>query len=274
MPSVPTVSTARLTAPAIGFGTWELDDVERNVSHALDVGYRHLDTAQVYRNEDEVGAALAASHVDRDAVFLTTKVWRSKAAADDVAASTEASLRRLQVDHVDLLLLHWPSDEIAPLGETLEALHRLQERELTRHIGVSNFPAARLREAVELAPIVTDQVEHHPYLSVDAIREVAHAHEVAITAYSPIARGEVLDDPVIAEIAETHDATPAQVALAYLLAQRDTLVIPKSSTPERITENLAAGELTLSDDEVARLAGLARGHREVDPPFAPDWDDA
>lgn len=269
-----TVSTSRLTIPAIGFGTWELDDVEANVRHALDVGYRHLDTAQIYGNEAEVGAALADSDVDRDDVFVTTKVWRDNAAAGDVTSSTERSLRELRLDHVDLLLLHWPADEIAPLGATLEALHRLQERELTRHIGVSNFPAARLAEAVELAPIVTDQVEHHPYLSVDAIREVAHANDVAITAYSPIARGSVLDDEVITRIAAQHDASPAQVALAFLLTQQDTVVIPKSATPERITENLAAAELQLTDVELEEIAGLARGHREVDPPFAPAWDAA
>lgn len=269
-----TVSTPLLTIPAIGFGTWELEDVERNVRHALDVGYRHIDTAQAYKNEDEVGAALAASDVDRNEVFLTTKTWRSKAGAEDVADSTEKSLRRLQVDHLDLLLLHWPSDDTAPLGETLEAMQRLQERELTRHIGVANFPSHRLAEAVELAPIVNDQVEHHPYLAIDAIRDVAHANDVAITAYSPIARGEVLSDEVLEAIAEEHDASPAQVALAFLLAQRDTVVIPKSNTPERITENLAADQLDLSDDEVARIGRLARGHREVDPPFAPEWDAA
>jgi 2,5-diketo-D-gluconate reductase B len=269
-----TVSTSRLTIPAIGFGTWELEDVEDTVRHALDVGYRHLDTAQIYRNEDEVGAALAASDVDRDDVFLTTKVWRDNARAADVKNSTEDSLRRLQVDHLDLLLLHWPSDEIAPLGETMEALHQLQERELTRYIGVSNFPAARLRDALALAPIVTDQVEHHPYLAVDAVREVAQPEGVAITAYSPIARGAVLDDEVITRIATQHDASPAQVALAFLLTQPDTVVIPKSNTPDRITENLAAGELQLTDVEVEELAGLARGERQVDPPFAPEWDAA
>ena len=269
-----TVRTARLTIPALGFGTWELEDVERNVRHALDVGYRHVDTAQAYRNEDEVGAALAASGIDRSEVFVTTKVWRSKAAADDVATSTEKSLRRLQLDHLDLLLLHWPSDDVAPLGETMEAMRQLQERELTRHIGVSNFPTARLAEALEHAPIVTDQVEHHPDLSVDAIREVAHAQDVAITAYSPLARGAVLQDETIQEVAAEHDATPAQIALAFLLAQRDTVVIPKSNTPERIEENLAAGDLQLTDDEVERITTLARGYREVDPPFAPTWDAA
>jgi diketogulonate reductase-like aldo/keto reductase len=268
------VETAHLSVPAIGFGTWELEDVHDNVRHALDVGYRHIDTAQAYRNEDEVGRAIAGSDVDRDLVFLTTKIWYEKAAPEDVTRSTERSLDRLATDHVDLLLLHWPAEDIAPLERTLEAMVAVQERGLTRHIGVSNFPSAALRRAVELAPIATDQVEHHPYLAVDAIREVAHANGVAITAYSPIARGEVLGDATIVEIAEAHDATPAQVALAFLLAQRDTIVIPKSNTPARITENLAAADLVLTDDEIARIAGLDRGARQVDPPFGPEWDAA
>ncbi|MEX1177632.1 MAG: aldo/keto reductase [Nitriliruptor sp.] len=268
-----TVTTPRLTAPAIGFGTWELEDVHDNVRHALDVGYRHVDTAQIYRNEDEVGRAIEDSGL-RDEVFLTTKVWYQKAAAQDVVRSTEESLERLRTDHVDLLLLHWPADDVAPLDETLEAMTGLQERGLTRHVGVSNFPSDELRRALEIAPIATDQVEHHPYLAIDAIRDVAHAHELAITAYSPIARGEVLSDPTITEIAQEHDATPAQVALAFLLAQTDTLVLPKSSTPSRITENLGALDLELSADELERIGGLARGSRQVDPPFAPEWDAA
>lgn len=268
------VTTARFTAPALGFGTWELEDVADNVQHALEVGYRHVDTAQAYGNEEEVGQGIAASGIDRSDIFLTTKVWSSKAAHDDVVASTETSLQQLGTDHVDLLLLHWPSDEVAPLGETLQAMQQLQERGLTRHIGVSNFPADRLAEALDLAPIVTDQVEHHPYLAVDAIRKVAHAHDVAVTAYSPIARGTVLHDPTLQAIAAEHEATAAQVALAFLLAQPDTLVIPKSNTPSRITENLGALEVSLSDGEVARIAALARGERQVDPPFAPTWDAA
>jgi 2,5-diketo-D-gluconate reductase B len=268
------VETANLTFPAIGFGTWELESVYDNVRHALDVGYRHVDTAQEYDNEADVGRGLADSDVDRGEVFVTTKIGRDQARGDDVTASTEQSLDRLRTDHLDLLLLHWPADDIAPLGETLEAMIGLQDRDLVRYIGVANFPSGDLARAVDLAPIATDQVEHHAYLSVDAIREVAYENGVAITAYSPIARGEVLDDAVIGEIADSHDATPAQVALAFLLAQRDTAVIPKSNTPERITQNLAELDLELADDEVARIAGLARGERQVDPPFAPAWDAA
>jgi 2,5-diketo-D-gluconate reductase B len=268
------VTTAQLTVPALGFGTWELEDVTANVRHAIDVGYRHIDTAQIYGNEAEVGRGIAEADIDRAELFVTTKVWRRNATAAKVASSTEESLRRLELDHVDLLLLHWPSDDVAPLAETLEAMTELRERGLTRHIGVSNFPADRLREAVSLAPVVTDQVEHHPYLAVDAIREVVADHDLFVTAYSPIARGEVLEDEVLREVAEAHGATPAQVTIAWLLAKPATVAIPKSSDPDRIEENLAATELTLTDDEVARIDGLARGERQVDPPFAPTWDAA
>jgi 2,5-diketo-D-gluconate reductase B len=270
---VKTVRTPQVTRPAIGLGTWRLEDVVANVRHALDVGYRHIDTAQMYGNEAEVGEAVAASDVPRDQLLITTEIWRDHAAAADVTRSTEESLRRL-LDHVDLLLLHWPSDDVAPLEETLTAMDGLRQRGLTRHIGVSNFPADRLREATQLAPVVADQVEHHPYLSVDAIREVATAHDQVVTAYSPIARGAVATDPVIEEVAAAHDATPAQVTLAWLLAQPNTAAIPKSSTSERITENLAAEDLTLTDDERARIDGLARGERQIDPSFAPAWDAA
>jgi diketogulonate reductase-like aldo/keto reductase len=271
---VKTVQTSHLTLPALGFGTWELEDVTANVRHAIDVGYRHIDTAQIYGNEAEVGRGIAEGGVDRDALFVTTKVWRTNAEASKVVSSTEESLRRLELDHVDLLLLHWPSDEVAPLGETLEAMDALRERGLTRHIGVSNFPSDRLREAAALAPIVNDQVEHHPYLAIDAIREVATAKDLFVTAYSPMARGEVLDDPVITEIAAAHHASAAQVALAWVLAQPVTVTIPKSNTPERITENLAAAQVELTAEEVERIDQLARGSRQVDPPFAPTWDAA
>jgi diketogulonate reductase-like aldo/keto reductase len=271
---VKTVRTPQVTMPALGLGTWRMEDVVANVRHALDIGYRHIDTAQIYRNEADVGQAIAASGVPREELFVTTKIWRDHAAAADAARSTEESLRRLELDHVDLLLLHWPSDEVAPLEETLTAMDQLRERGLTRHIGVSNFPADRLREAAEIAPVVTDQVEHHPYLAVDAIREVATSNDQVVTAYSPIAQGAVVTDPVVAEVASAHDASPAQVTLAWLLAQPNTAAIPKSSTPERIAENLAAQDLTLGDDELARISELARGERQIDPPFAPAWDAA
>lgn len=267
-----TIETGRCNVPALGFGTWQINGQEayESVRLALEVGYRHLDTAQMYGNEAEVGRAVTDSDVDRADIFITTKVSHEQAAPDDVVASTEESLRRLGTDHVDLLLLHWPSD-VAPLEATLEAMTRLRDEHKTRHIGVSNFPSQALERAVELAPIVTDQVEHHPYLGVEAIEDVAAEHDLFVTAYSPLARGRVHDDEVIREVAAAHDATPAQAVLAWLL-QRGMAAIPKSATPERIRENHAALELTLGDDEVARISGLARGLRLIDPPFAPAWD--
>ena len=264
------------TVPAIGFGTFELDDAEteRCVRIALDVGYRHIDTAQAYRNEEGVGRAIAASDVDRDELFVTTKVWRGEAARDDVHRSTRESLDRLQLDHVDLLLIHWPADEIAPMEETLEALTEVREAGLTRHIGVSNYPSEMLARAYEVAPIVTDQVEHHPYLAVDAIRKVLAEHGGFLTAYSPIARGQLADDPVLTEIGEGHGVTAVQVALRWMIQRGDTVALPRSSNADRIASNLEVTGFDLSDDEVARIEALNEGRRLIDPSFGPVWDPA
>ena len=171
---------------------------------------------------------------------------------------------------VDLLLLHWPSDA-APLAATLEAMTRLADGHRTRHIGVSNFPSQALERAAAIAPIVTDQVEHHPYLAIDPIAEVAEEHDLFVTAYSPLARGRIQDDEVLVDIAAAHDATVAQIVLAWLL-QRGVAAIPKSATPARIEENHGALDVALTDDELVRITGLDRGLRLVDPPFAPAWD--
>ncbi len=263
------------TVPTVGFGTFELsdEDAERCVQTALGVGYRHLDTAQIYGNEEGVGRGLAASDVDRDEVFVTTKVWREEAKAEDVRRSTRESLDRLGLDHIDLLLLHWPAEEIAPLEETLEAMTEVREEGLTRHIGVSNFPSTMLKRAYDLAPIVTDQVEFHPYLGVDAIRDVIADRGGFVTAYSPIARGKVADDATLQEIGREHGGVgPGQVALRWLLQKGDTVVLPRSSNPERIASNLDVFGFELADDQVARIDALNVGRRLIDPPFGPDWD--
>ena len=269
------VQVGELRVPALGFGTWQLTDdaAERCVQAALDVGVRHIDTAQIYANEDAVGRAIAANPVPRDEVFLTTKIARNNAAPDDVRRTAEQSLRRLGVDHVDLLLIHWPAEDIAPMESTLDALASVRERELTRAIGVSNYPSAMLRRAFEVAPIVTDQVEHHPYLAVDPIRRVLDDHEGFLTAYSPIAKGKVADDPVLTEIGEDHGVTAVQVTLRWLL-QRGTVVIPRSSSVQRVATNADVGSFALDHDEVARIDALARGERLVDPGHGVDWDPA
>jgi 2,5-diketo-D-gluconate reductase B len=267
-----TIETGRCNVPALGFGTWQLegDEAYAGVRTALDVGYRHIDTAQAYDNEAEVGRALADSGVDRSEVFVTTKVWKDNAHPRDVRSSTEESLRRLATDHVDLLLLHWPSDD-APLEATLEAMTDLADEHKARYLGVSNFPSQPLERAVGLAPLVTDQVEHHPYLAVDAIEDVADEHDLFVTAYSPLARGRVTEDEVLRDIAQAHDRTPAQVVLAWLL-QRGMCAIPKSRSPERIAANFEATEIELAQEELDRISSLDRGLRLIDPPFAPAWD--
>lgn len=263
-----------LTVPRLGFGTFRLngDDAYRATRTALEVGYRHLDTAQSYRNEAEVGRAIADSDVDRGEVFVTTKILPSNAAASDVRSSTEQSLRALGIDQVDLLLLHWPAQQYAPLRETLGAMTALLEDGLTRAIGVSNFPSALLSEAFDLAPIVTDQVEHHPFLGVGPIEQVLADRGGFLTAYAPIARGQVGDDATLNEIAETHGKTAAQVTLRWLLQKPRTAAIPKSGTPERIAANFDVFDFQLSDDEMQRIDGLDRQQRLVDPADAPEWD--
>ncbi len=260
--------------PRLGFGTFQLagDDAYRSVMTALETGYRHLDTAQGYANEAEVGRALADSRLDRDEVFVTTKIRPSNAAAADVIRSTQMSLRELGTDHVDLLLLHWPAEEVAPLGETLTAMSQLQHDGLTRHLGVSNFPSRMLVRACELAPIVTDQVEHHPYLGVAAIEEVLAARGGFLTAYSPLARGKVADDDTLRAIAADHQVSPAQVTLRWMLQRPGVVTIPKSGTPERIRSNFDVHSFALSDVEMARIDALECGGRLIDPDFAPDWD--
>lgn len=272
---VQTITFGDSHIPSLGFGTFQLspDETQRCVEIALDVGYRHIDTAQGYENEEQVGLAISASPVDRDDVFLTTKVRRTNATREAVHTSTRESVKRLGVDHVDLLLFHWPAEDIAPLEETMGALSEVRDAGLTRHIGVSNMPSAMLERAFDLAPIVTNQVEYHPYLHVDAIRRVLDVHGGFLTAYSPIARGIVLDDPVLQRIAADHDATPAQVTLRWLL-QKGTVAIPKSAKPERIHANFDVFGFELADEDMEVIDGLNRGERLINPPFAPQWDAA
>ncbi len=260
--------------PRLGFGTFQLagDDAYRSTLTALEAGYRHVDTAQGYANEAEVGRAVADSSLDRDEVFVTTKLKPSNAAAGDVRSSTGQSLDALGMDHVDLLLLHWPAEHVAPLGETLEAMTRLREDGLTRQVGVSNFPSQMLTRAYEHAPIVTDQMEHHPFLGVAPVEQVLRGRGGFLTAYSPLARGEVADDPVLTEIAEVHGVTPAQVALRWMLQRPAVVAIPKSGTPERIRSNFDVFSFELTAEQMDRIDALERGHRLIAPEGGPDWD--
>ena len=216
--------------PALGFGTWNLSGAtcRRMVDHALGLGYRHIDTATIYGNEVEVGQGIRDSGVPRGDIFLTTKVWSSSLAADAVKASAEESLRALGTDYVDLLLIHWPNPSV-PLAETLGALADVRARGLTRRIGVSNFPVVLMEETVETlgADILANQVEYHPYLSQNRVLAYCRAHGITLTAYSPVARGRVNTDPVLADIGARHGKTPAQVALRWLIEQDNVSIIPK-----------------------------------------------
>ena len=259
------------TVPKLGFGTWEIlgRDCEEAVADALQIGYRHIDTAQAYDNEAEVGKALAASGVPRRELWLTTKLWRKEYRR--VRDSAQESLERLQVSCIDLLLLHWPNDEV-PLEETLGALAQIRDEGLIKHFGVSNFPAYMLREALKVAPIFADQVEFHPFLGQDELTELALEKDFMVTAYSPLARGKVPSDETLGAIGERHGKTAGQVALRWLLDKPNVATIPKASSHERRLENFEVFDFELSDEDRAQIDALPKDGRILDPGFAPDWE--
>ena len=258
--------------PQIGLGTWELTGADAIVS-ALELGYRHIDTAQSYGTEDAVGEAVARSNLDRDDVFVTTKI--AGANFPRLADSLRDSLGRLRMEQVDLTLIHWPApNDDPPVSSYMADLARAQDAGLTRLIGVSNFNRRQVDEAIATVGegrIATNQVEIHPFLQNRVLAAHCADRGVPLTAYIPIARGAVNDEPVLGEIAARHGTTPAQVSLAFLMA-RGHIVIPKSANPERQRQNLAAAQLSLSDDDIERIGALDRGRRFVDPDTAPDWD--
>ncbi len=262
--------------PALGLGTWQLRDRECAdvVAEGLRIGYRHLDTAQMYGNEREVGEGLRASGVARDDVFLTTKIMPDQLAGGVLERAAEERLRHLGVERVDLLLIHWPSPDV-PLPETIAALNRVARDGLTRHIGVSNFNSSLVEQAVALsdAPIVVNQVEYHPYLDQSRLMATCRKHGLALTAYCPVARGRVFDDPAIGAIAIRHGRTAAQVTLRWLVQQDGVIAIPKTATPSRLKENLSIFDFELSDDEMTKISRLAEPNgRVVNAIWAPQWD--
>ncbi|MGR3378975.1 aldo/keto reductase [Salipiger abyssi] len=263
--------------PALGLGTWQLQgEVGIDaVSYALEVGYRHIDTAVRYENEAEVGKAIAKAGLPRDELFVTTKVWHDSLTHDDVIASAERSLDRLGIDYVDLLLVHWPNPDI-PLEETMAAMAELRSRGVARSIGVSNFTLPLLETVCETlgSPVVANQIEYHPYLDQSRILGYLRERGMVLEAYQPLAGGKVLSDPVIGEIAARHGRTPAQVTLNWLLAQEAVVAIPRSHNPKNIKGNFEVFDFTLSPEDHARIDALTGNRRFVDPSFAPDWDEA
>ena len=265
-----------LTLPGVGLGTMRMDGdkCRKVVGAALAEGYRHLDTARSYGNEAAVGQALEESSARREDVVLVTKVPPTLLAADDVRETAEESLRRLRTEYVDILLVHWPSRSV-PIEEALGAMAELRERGLARTIGVANFPTALLSQAMGIIDgLVTNQVEYHPYLSQRLVLEQLRSAGMVLTAYCPLGRQVLLDDPVLRVIADDHGRTTAQIALRWLVQQDRVIAIPGTTTVLRLRENLDALDGPhLTDDEMARISDLARGGRVVNPPEkAPVWD--
>jgi len=271
--TIETIEVQGTSVPRLGFGTWQIEGSEATeaVRDALEIGYRQIDTARAYENEAEVGEGLAQSGVDRGEIFLTTKVFPGDFEPDALKAAAEDSLRSLKTDYLDLLLLHWPDDSV-PLERTLQALVELQEAGRIRHLGVSNFPAGLLAEALAQAPVFCDQVEYHPFLGQDRLLKLARANDVLVTAYSPLAHGRVPDDATLKEIGEAHGKTAGQVALRWLLDQPGVSPIPKASSHERRVENFEVFDFSLSDEERERIDALPKNDRQIDPDFGPDWE--
>ena len=260
--------------PIIGLGTWALRGHEcaRIVEQAIRLGYRHIDTAQLYDNERDVGEGVRASGKRRE-VMVTTKVQPTMLAPPDLGRSVKESLAKLQLDAIDLLLIHWPNPRI-PLSETLGAMAKIKHEGYVKQIGVSNFTVALLEEAIKVTsePLVCNQIECHPFLDQDKVITACKRHGMAVVAYSPIARGGAIGDKVLGRIGEAHGKSAAQVCLRWL-TQKGIAVIPRTSKVERLTENLANLEFDLSDAEMKEITGLARRRgRIVDWSWSPKWD--
>ena len=252
--------------PMLGLGTYDLRGSEgaKAVATAVDMGYRHLDTAATYENEEAVGQGVRDASVPRHKLFLTTKVDRADLQKDAFIRSCEASLSRLGLEYVDLLLIHWPNDEV-PLEETMEACDELVKAGKTRHVGVSNFTRRRLRESIAASsqPIAVNQVEYHPWLQQKGLLRLCREQGVLLTAYSPLGQGCILEEPALLEIGERLGRTPAQVSLRWLL-ENGIAAIPRSSSEHRMRENLSALEFELSREDHERIESITTGKRVID----------
>ena len=243
--------------PALGLGTWRLSGQEciKAVERALALGYRHIDTAQMYANEGEVGRGIRNSGIGREEIFLVTKVSTSNFSREKVIRSTRESLKKLQTEYVDLLLMHWPNPSV-PLGETLGAMTVLQEEGSVKHVGVSNFPPSMVEDAARYATVFCNQVEYHPYTAQDELLEQAKEMDYLLTAYSPVAKGKVRNDVTLREIGEAYGKTPAQVALRWLVQQEKVAAIPKAASEDHLKSNLDIFGFELSDEELERVLTL------------------
>jgi len=256
------VTGAGTRMPILGLGTWQMhgESCRQAVLSAMDMGYRHIDTAQMYRNEDVIGAALHESEISPDDVFITTKILSSNLAPSDLIQSFRESLRKLQTDYVDLLLIHSPSPTV-PIPESIDAMNQLQSEGVVRHIGVSNFSVDQTKEAEAASeyPIVTNQVQYHPFHSQTEVLKYCIENDKILTAYTPLAKGRVARDSTLREIGESHDKTGAQIALRWLIQQEQVCVIPKAADPHHLRENLEIFDFRLSSEEMERIFDLQSG---------------
>ena len=273
--NVPTLTHHGLQMPKLGLGTWPMldQDCSQAVEQALALGYRHIDTAAAYNNEAAVGLALQAGAVSREQLHVTSKVWWDQLQPDALRRSLDNSLTALRSDYLDLFMIHWPGHDW-DLRKTIEALVAVQEQGLARHIGVANFPLALLRQTVEElgAPLAAIQVEYHVLLGQERLLDYARQHDMALIAYSPLARNKVSQIPQIQQIAARHGVLPTQVALQWLLEQDNVAAIPKAASHANQLANLQSFNVTLDDHDRALIAGLAKDQRQVSPDFAPQWD--
>lgn len=271
-----TISAQNTSIPALGYGTWQLrgQDCVSGVSQALETGYRHIDTAQMYDNESEVGTALRESRISREQIFLTTKVWMDHVGQGALQKSVDESLKKLKTDYVDLLLIHWPVNSV-PFSEQLKGLEEVHKAGRTKLIGVSNFTVAQMKEVVEKigAKIAANQVEYHPYLSQQPVLDYVRSHGMFLTAYCPLARGKVREDKVLQELGLKYGKTPGQITLRWLVQQPKVAAIPKAASPQNIKANLDIFDFSLTDDEMAKIHALAKPDgRMINPQWAPAWD--
>lgn len=262
------------TVPTLGFGTFELegDTCRKAVVQAVETGYRHIDTARMYENEAEVGRAIQDSKIPREDLFLTSKVWFEDLSPHGIRQAVENSLKELQTDYLDLALIHWPNPEF-PLEESIQTLEILKAAGKISHYGVSNFTSVHFHEAVGYGDIFCNQVEYHPLLKQDKVLTTVRDHGAALTAYSPLAQGEAIGYPDLESIAEKHGKSSEQVALRWLIEQENVLAIPRSSNPEHIESNFDIFDFELDPEDKAEIEKLPKDQRQINPSFAPEWDE-
>jgi 2,5-diketo-D-gluconate reductase B len=259
--------------PTLGYGTFRLpgSECENGVRVAIETGYRHIDTARMYKNEKEVGKGIKDAGINRESLFVTSKIPPDHLTPEQIRKETENSLRELDMDYLNLLLIHWPNFDI-PLEKSLETFFQLKEEGKIKAVGVSNFTIELTRRAAKVGEIFTNQVEYHPMLDQQKLLDVTRELDILLTAYSPIARGEVNENETIKKLAEKYNKTPTQVTLRWLIQQDKVAAIPKAAKEDHIKSNFDIFDFVLTGEEMREMDAVRSDHRLVDPAWAPDWD--